>query len=66
MTDRPPLVSIVTPVLNRVSSIGLSLASVAAQTYDNVEHIVIDGGSTDGTIGGHPSVRCMTGIRSGC
>ena len=50
MTDRPPLVSIVTPVLNRVSSIGLSLASVAAQTYDNVEHIVIDGGSTDGTI----------------
>ena len=65
MTDRPPLVSIVTPVLNRVSSIGLSLASVAAQTYDNVEHIVIDGGSTDGTT--RRSERSLqTDIGSGC
>jgi glycosyltransferase involved in cell wall biosynthesis len=46
---RHPLVSIVTPVLNGASSIGLSLASVAAQTYPNIEHVVIDGGSTDGT-----------------
>lgn len=46
---RQPLVSIVTPVLNGASSIELSLASVAAQTYPNIEHIVIDGGSTDGT-----------------
>ena len=44
-----PLVSIVTPVLNGASSIHLSLASVAAQTYPEIEHIVIDGGSTDGT-----------------
>jgi glycosyltransferase involved in cell wall biosynthesis len=45
-----PLVSIVTPVLDRVDSIGMSLASVAAQTYPNIEHIVVDGGSTDGTL----------------
>jgi glycosyltransferase involved in cell wall biosynthesis len=44
------LVSIVTPVLNGESTIGLCLASVAAQTHPRVEHIVIDGGSTDGTI----------------
>jgi glycosyltransferase involved in cell wall biosynthesis len=39
----------VTPVLNGASSIGRSLASVAAQTYPNIEHVVIDGGSTDET-----------------
>lgn len=52
MTDRvsAPLVSIVTPVLNRVGSIRDSLASVAAQSYPNIEHIVVDGGSTDGTL----------------
>ena len=50
MTRHVPLVTIVTPVLNAASSIGLSLASVATQTHPRIEHIVIDGGSTDGTI----------------
>jgi glycosyltransferase involved in cell wall biosynthesis len=50
VTAQWPLVSIVTPVLNGASSIHLSLASVAAQTYPEIEHIVIDGGSTDGTV----------------
>ncbi|MPZ67947.1 MAG: glycosyltransferase [Actinobacteria bacterium] len=45
-----PLVSIVTPVLNRASVIGACLGSVAAQDYPNIEHIVVDGGSTDGTL----------------
>jgi GT2 family glycosyltransferase len=43
------LVSIVTPTLNRAATIGDVLASVAAQTYGLIEHIVVDGGSTDGT-----------------
>jgi glycosyltransferase involved in cell wall biosynthesis len=45
-----PLVSVLTPVLNSASTLQLTLASVAAQTHPNIEHIVIDGGSSDGTI----------------
>ena len=45
-----PLVSIVTPVLNRKETLEGCLRSVAGQTYPNIEHIVVDGGSTDGTL----------------
>jgi GT2 family glycosyltransferase len=45
-----PLVSIITPVLNREAMIGRCLTSVAKQTYPRVEHIIVDGGSTDGTL----------------
>ena len=45
-----PLVSIITPVLNRIETIEASLASVSNQTYRPIEHIVVDGGSTDGTL----------------
>ena len=45
-----PTISIVTAVLNRAGSIGRALASVREQDYPDVEHVVIDGGSTDGTI----------------
>jgi hypothetical protein len=47
---REPLVTIVTPVLNRVETIEACLASVASQSYEPIEHIVVDGGSTDGTL----------------
>lgn len=53
-----PLVSIITPVLNRVETMRTCLASVEAQSYRPIEHIVVDGGSTDGTvelIGAHGS-----------
>lgn len=45
-----PLVSIVTPTLNQAEFIADTLRSVRDQTYDNVEHIVVDGGSVDGTL----------------
>ncbi len=45
-----PVVSIVTPCLNSAEFLASCLASVQAQDYPHVEHIVQDGGSTDGTI----------------
>lgn len=42
-------VSIITVSLNAAKSIADTLTSVAAQSHNDIEHIVIDGGSTDGT-----------------
>jgi glycosyltransferase involved in cell wall biosynthesis len=44
------LVSIITPVFNGADTIEHTLASIAAQTYRAIEHIIVDGGSTDNTL----------------
>lgn len=45
-----PTISIITPCLNAVESIDEALDSVRTQDYPAFEHVVIDGGSTDGTL----------------
>lgn len=42
-------VSIITVVLNSKATIKDAVLSIGSQDYDNIEHIIIDGGSTDGT-----------------
>lgn len=43
-------ISIITIALNEAKSIGECLNSVSRQTYPDIEHIIVDGGSTDGTL----------------
>jgi len=48
--ERNPLISVVTVCFNSARTIERTIASVGEQTHPNVEHIVIDGASTDGTV----------------
>ena len=43
-------ISIITSVYNNQETIAETIESVLSQTYDNIEYIVVDGASTDGTI----------------
>ncbi|WP_213804546.1 glycosyltransferase family 2 protein [Granulicella sp. dw_53] len=45
-----PLVSIITAVFNGSDSITNCIESVLNQDYPRIEHIILDGGSTDGTV----------------
>lgn len=48
--SRQPLVSIITAVFNGNDSIVRCLESVLMQDYPRIEHIILDGGSSDGTV----------------
>jgi glycosyltransferase involved in cell wall biosynthesis len=44
------IISIITVCFNSVTTIEATLKSVSEQLYPHIEHLVIDGGSTDGTL----------------
>lgn len=48
---KAPKISIVIPSFNKVKYIGKTLDSIISQNYHNLEVIIQDGGSTDGTLG---------------
>lgn len=45
-----PKISVITPSFNSIHTLRETIESVRTQGYTNVEHIVMDGGSTDGTV----------------
>lgn len=58
-------ITIITAVYNRAGTIAQAIASVRAQSWGDVEHLVIDGASTDGTLAAveaarHPKMRVVS------
>src|SRR3954453_22511158 len=64
---QPPSITIVTPCLNAAATLPETIASVRSQGYPRLEHVVVDGGSTDGTVEllERAGVRFMSGPDSG-
>ena len=74
MGSRNPKVSVVIPTYNRADKIGKTIESALAQTFPDIEVIVIDDGSSDNTGrilgeafgGSHPLLRADQSGRERC
>lgn len=60
-----PLVSVIMPTYNRLRLLGLAVASVCAQSFADWELVVVDDGSSDGTVEwmgarGDPRIHCIS------
>ena len=64
MNPSTPKISIITVSFNSAQTIGDTLKSIAGQSYPNIEHIIVDGASTDQTmqiVMGFPHVtKCIS------
>ncbi|MEY4868629.1 MAG: hypothetical protein RIT36_1528, partial [Bacteroidota bacterium] len=64
MNPSTPKISIITVSFNSAQTIGDTLKSIAGQSYPNIEHIIVDGSSTDQTmqiVMGFPHVtKCIS------
>jgi glycosyltransferase involved in cell wall biosynthesis len=50
MSEIPVAISVITPVIDRVDFMAACIENVVAQGFAEMEHIIVDGGSTDGTV----------------
>lgn len=57
-----PKISVITPCFNGIHTIRETIESVRSQDYPNLEHLVMDGGSTDGTIEVLKEYPCLSWV----
>jgi len=66
--EMPPLVTIITPTLNRATLLRDAIESVRAQSYRPIQHLIVDGASTDGTgelVATYPEIDFVSGPDQG-